>query len=102
MKFAEQEYSAEWQADTFAEYFLVPDEAAAKFSDQCLLGAMCNVTPLLARKRLISYFRDRGLLMDAPCDGCGDFTLVRSGSGSGARCCICGSSPRTIRSTIAN
>jgi hypothetical protein len=87
IRFAEREYSAEWQADTFAEYFLVPDEAAKRFSDEGLLGAMCNVAAKLARKRLISYFGSRGLLVDAPCDNCGNFALARDDSA--LRCLVC-------------
>jgi IrrE N-terminal-like domain len=87
IKFAEREYSAEWQADTFAEYFLVPDEAVRRFPDESLLGAICNVSLSLARKRLVSYFGSRGLLVDAPCDGCGNFALFREGSD--VRCFVC-------------
>jgi IrrE N-terminal-like domain len=89
IRFAEQEYSAEWQADTFARYFLVPDDAVRRFPDQSLLAAMCNVSLSLARQRLQSYFGSRALLVDAPCDRCGDFMLLREGSQ--LRCLICGS-----------
>jgi Zn-dependent peptidase ImmA (M78 family) len=87
IRFAEREYSAEWQADTFAEYFLVPDEAVKKFSDETLLSIMCNVTNVLARKRLNTYFSALGLIVDGPCGQCGNFSIIRQGIGM--RCFAC-------------
>jgi hypothetical protein len=87
IRFAEREYSAEWQADTFAEYFLVPDAAVRKFPDEVLLAIMCNVSIPLARKRLNTYFIALGLVVDTPCGQCGNFSVIRQGTG--LRCFTC-------------
>jgi hypothetical protein len=86
IRFAEQEHSGEWQADTFGEHFLVPNEAARRFSNERLLSTMCGVSLALARKRLNSYFSRQGLLVEAAC-GCGNYSLVRQQSG--VRCFTC-------------
>jgi IrrE N-terminal-like domain len=97
INFAEQEYSAEWQANTFAEYFLVPDEAVKKFADEVLLAIMCNVSIPLARKRLNTYFGS--LLVDGPCGKCGHFSVIRQGTG--LRCFACGNCASiTTRSSL--
>lgn len=87
IRFAEREYSAEWQADTFAEYFLVPDAAVRNFPDEVLLAIMCNVSLALARKRLNTYFSALGLVVDGPCEQCGNFSVIRQGGG--LRCFTC-------------
>jgi IrrE N-terminal-like domain len=87
IKFAEREYSAEWQADTFAEYLLVPDEAVKRFPDERLLSTICGVPLSLARKRLNTYFSGHGLLTEGACT-CGNYSLFRQETG--LRCFVCG------------
>jgi hypothetical protein len=43
IQFAEKEYSAEWQANIFAGYFLLPDQVIERFNDEELLHIFCNV-----------------------------------------------------------
>lgn len=86
IEFAEREYSAEWQADTFAENFLAPDEAVRRFPEEALLSMTCGVSQAIARKRLEAYFAERRLLAGNPCE-CGNFSLVREQTG--LRCFVC-------------
>lgn len=85
IQFAEQEYSAEWQANTFADHFLVPAEAVEKFRDELLLSMICNVSVAVARRRLVRHFGDG---YGALCDNCGNFALVNCGAR--LRCRMCG------------
>ncbi len=87
IKFAEREHSAEWQADTFAEQFLVPDEAARRYPNEGVLSTMCGVSLALARKRLNAYFSGHGLLVENPCK-CGNYSLIREETD--LRCFVCG------------
>lgn len=48
-----QENSAEWQADTFAGYFLLPDNLVAAFNSPAEIAAACSVPLDLARKRFM-------------------------------------------------
>jgi Zn-dependent peptidase ImmA (M78 family) len=85
LRFAEKEHSAEWQANTFADHFLVPAEAIEKFRDELLLSMMCNVSVAVARRRLVRHFGDG---YGALCDNCGNFALVNDEAR--LRCCMCG------------
>jgi Zn-dependent peptidase ImmA (M78 family) len=85
IRFAEQEYSAEWQANVFADHFLVPAEAVEKFRDEFLLSMMCNASMAVARRRLVRHFGHR---YGALCDNCGNFALTNDGAR--LRCCMCG------------
>jgi hypothetical protein len=88
--YAEDEHSAEWQANKFAEYFLLPDEIVEHFGDAELLVIFCEVPRILAQKRLAavrSKRRSSAFTGDA-CARCGDFTLVRNGAS--IKCDTCG------------
>jgi hypothetical protein len=86
------EVSAEWQANTFAAYFLLPTHIVASFDDLQDLIRYCGVETQLAesrlgavraaQKRLIRYEGDA-------CSKCGNFTLVRNGTC--LKCNTCGS-----------
>lgn len=90
IKFATEEESAEWQADVFAHYFLVPNVLAISIYDRKHLAEACSVTRRVAENRMRRVKR-LGLLQyegDA-CGDCGNFTLVRDRDGF--NCDTCGS-----------
>lgn len=96
IKFAEDEHSAEWQANVFAYYFLLPTHIVAAFADVGELARACGVSQRLAQERHVvvmlanvrhaQYVRSSGYLGDA-C-GCGNFALVPRGLF--AWCEVCG------------
>jgi hypothetical protein len=78
IKSARPEYSAEWQANVFAFYFLLPDMIVAAYRTIAELSAACSVTETIARQRLSMSSR-LALLYSASesgvCSSCGDFTV---------------------------
>jgi hypothetical protein len=87
IKYAENENSAEWQADTFAEHFLLPDHLVEAFYDARDLAASCNVSESLARKRLEAIVdRDRRRKRSDICSKCGNFTLNSNGRCTSESC----------------
>ena len=91
-RFAEKEHSAEWQANTFAAYFLLPDELVEKFNDEELLHIFCGTPRTVVRERLASFREARRASIkrfegDA-CNRCGNFTIVRDGNR--LKCNTCG------------
>ena len=92
IRFAEKEHSAEWQANTFAAYFLLPDELVEKFNDEELLHIFCGTPRTVVRERLASFREARRASIrrfegDA-CNRCGNFTIVRDGNR--LKCNTCG------------
>ncbi len=80
LKFDRKEFSAEWQADTFAENLFVPLELVSAVADAPALARICGVTEAQARGRLSAVRpRSRDELSGELCPGCGNFTLVRNG-----------------------
>jgi hypothetical protein len=85
--FAQDEESAEWQANTFASYFLVTPQVLGAFRDPQELSRSCEVLQALAnerfeaaeeaRRRSERCARARGYTGDA-CRNCGNFTLIVS------------------------
>jgi hypothetical protein len=90
IKFAEKEYSAEWQANTFASYFLLPTHIVVEFDIVEELIRSCGVTRQDAtdRTNTVHAVRSRAAIYDGEaCLTCGNFTLVRIGTGS--HCLTC-------------
>jgi IrrE N-terminal-like domain len=95
IKFAMNEYSAEWQANTFAAHFLLPTHIVAALGCAQALVERCSVPRQLAEDRLWAV--QRAKLRSIPCEGdacdeCGNFTLVRDGGSM--KCNVCGKTPR--------
>jgi IrrE N-terminal-like domain len=93
IKYAQNEYSAEWQADTFAEYLLLPDHIVEQFDSPERLISFCDVDEKLALERWAEVKgckRARALSFDGDvCGECGNFTIVRNGTSM--KCNTCGS-----------
>lgn len=87
IKFAEREYSAEWQANTFAYYFLIPDHLVIALWDEDDLMASCGVPRSVVRDRREavedSLRRKRAAGI---CIHCGDFNLNDSGTCTNSTC----------------
>jgi len=82
LKFAQPEYSAEWQANTFAFYFLVPDHMVAAFSGIRQLSNACGVTEEIARERISMSPHATRRSYSSPCDicpHCGNLSLTPGG-----------------------
>jgi Zn-dependent peptidase ImmA (M78 family) len=90
IRFAEDEHSAEWQANKFAEHFLLPDEIVEHFDDEELLIIFCEVPRILAQRRLaaVRAVRRTSAITGDACARCGNFTLVRNGDS--IKCDTCG------------
>jgi hypothetical protein len=77
IQFAVREYSAEWQANTFAFYFLLPDLIVAAYRSISELSTSCSVQESVARERVAMSPR-LNLLYSASesgvCPDCGNFT----------------------------
>jgi IrrE N-terminal-like domain len=103
IKFAQDEESAEWQANMFASYFLVTPQVLKAFRDPQDLSRSCEVLQALAnerfeeeeeaRRRSERCARAKGYTGD-PCTNCWNFTLVVSGLST--RCDICGETKRNL------
>lgn len=93
LRFVQDEESAEWQANMFADYFLVPDFIALKLRDGDLIEGLCVVDSSLAERRLQDAQSARMILKPdyegEMCSECGNFTLVRNGTCM--KCDTCGS-----------
>jgi hypothetical protein len=82
IKFSRNEYSAEWQANTFAFYFLMPTHIVAAFDSSSELARSCGVPESLAaicepalHRRLSSPTIREGDL----CSACGNLTITSDG-----------------------
>jgi hypothetical protein len=96
ISFAQKEHSAEWQADTFALHFLMPDHLVRKLGTADVLEAACMVPLHWARKRVEMFDSQKKIL--APrytgdcCIQCGLFSLAQNGAQ--VKCDTCGSTTR--------
>jgi hypothetical protein len=102
ISFAEKEHSAEWQADTFALHFLMPDHLVSRLRAPDVLEAACMVPLHWARERIKMFDSHKKVLapqitqkkVHAPqftgdcCTSCGNFTLLPDGSCT--KCDRCG------------
>lgn len=85
--YADQGHSAEWQANTFAAHFLLPDHIVSAHYDAKALAASCSVNKFLADERLDAIIdRDRRRRNSGICSTCGDFTLNSDGVCSSKVC----------------
>ena len=79
-----KEESGEWQANTFADYFLVSDAAIERYVTPTSIAIYCSVEKGVALRRLGPEFRYTG----ESCGRCGSFTIVRNGTY--LKCDTCG------------
>lgn len=106
LKFAQKEERAEWQANTFASYFLLPPQVLESIGSVDQLVTACAVPRRIAvdrseaaaeeKRRTERCARARSYLGDA-CTKCGNFTLLPLGIDS--QCDTCGYKHREIAAT---
>ena len=93
LKYVQDEESGEWQANTFADCFLVPDHVAIKLGEPDLTAGLCVVADDVAARRLREANSEKCVLMPQyegeMCSECGQFSLVRNGTCM--KCDTCGS-----------
>ena len=80
INFAEDEHSAEWQANRFADHLLIPTHLAQQINDVSRVAFSCNVPEKFASERLTNV-RQIKKVLNRPCDGepcpsCGEFSLI--------------------------
>jgi hypothetical protein len=87
IKFAQKEERAEWQANTFASYFLVPTLVLEAFSSAEDLARSCEVPSLLAEERFEAATEEKRRIARCTlakrytgefCRNCGNFTVMRN------------------------
>lgn len=92
-KFIEPAESCECQANTFADFFLVPDHLAIKYDDAATIAVLCLVTDEEAARRLDEAKSSRKIIFPLyegnMCGECSNLTLVRKGTCM--TCDTCGS-----------
>jgi hypothetical protein len=76
--------SVEWQADTFADYFLISDTEIATYITPNQISIYCAVERRVVLRRLGKKFSYDG----EACRACGNFTMVRNGTC--LKCDTCG------------
>lgn len=87
IKFMEREHSAEWQANIFAAYFLLPDHIVEAYYDVKALAGECSVGEALAQERLDAIIdRDRRRRGSGICLTCGNFTRNSDGACTSEMC----------------
>jgi Zn-dependent peptidase ImmA (M78 family) len=81
LSFTDNEQSAEWQANTFAGHFLLPDPVVQKIDDVALLASLCQVPEALALERLLAVRKEQErknrVFQGGFCSRCGNFSLMR-------------------------
>jgi hypothetical protein len=88
IKYASDEYSAEWQADRFSDHLLLPTKLVVAVNDENELMAF-GVTRDLVRRRLNATRTKPRLIVrnqGDPCANCGNFLV---GSGMQLKCTVC-------------
>lgn len=97
-----EEQGVEWQAHTYAQYFLVPDRFVAVVGSAQELALLCGVPLYIAELRLSRWKQKQKRQLPNPdqnvlsgqlgdtCTACGSFTLVRQGLV--IYCDLCGTS----------
>jgi Zn-dependent peptidase ImmA (M78 family) len=89
IKFAQQENSAEWQANTFASHFLIPEPVLASFDNLADLIAKTWVNEQFVLSRHDSAFVSsirRHTQQAGVCDVCGNFSVTSDGICKSAAC----------------
>lgn len=83
LRFLENEESAEWQANQFADQFLVPRHIGSSFTDASELAQYCHVELECAKRRIQEIraiaLRNKNYSGNS-CGQCGDFRLKSFGS----------------------
>ncbi|HEX7882383.1 MAG TPA: ImmA/IrrE family metallo-endopeptidase [Afipia sp.] len=96
--FVQDEESGEWQANIFADYFLVPDHVAVKLKHTDLIAGLCVVTDDLAARRLEEATSAKQIITPQyegdMCAECSNFTLIRNGTCM--KCDTCGSTTGSL------
>lgn len=84
--FAEDEYSAEWQANVFASYFLAPTHIILAFPSFSELKASCVINDSITESRHRALAPKCSVVVrdGALCTKCGNFTVTSDGA-----CTIC-------------
>ena len=93
LEYFQDEESGEWQANTFADYFLVPSHIAVRLGECDLIAGLCVVDDSVAKRRLHDATTQKSTLPlpyeGEMCGNCWNFTLLRNGSA--LSCDSCGS-----------
>jgi ribosomal protein S27AE len=80
IKFAEDEHSAEWQANKIADHLLIPTILAQQIDDAARIAFSCNVPETFASERLLNVRKIKKVLNrpfgGEPCPNCGEFSLM--------------------------
>jgi len=88
IKFGDDLQSAEWQANTFAGYFLLPDPVIQKLTQRidnaAIIGTICQVPEMLSLQRIAEFKkslqRKNRTFEGAYCSKCRSFSLVQTGT----------------------
>lgn len=59
LRFADDGQSAEWQANTFARHFLLPNSVVQKIGDVTLVASLCLVPEAVALERILAVKREQ-------------------------------------------
>ena len=82
--FGDEEQSAEWQANTFAGHFLLPDAVLENCNDAKLLASICQIPERLALDRVATFekeqIRKSRRFEGGYCSECGNFSVVTEGT----------------------
>ena len=102
-KFVQEEEQSEWQANTFASYFLIPRRVLAAFPTSEELARCCEVPRWLSDQRFAAALeeqrrserrvRAKAYTGDS-CGDCGSFTMLPDGIF--LRCDTCGKSTKYV------
>lgn len=88
LSFDQKETSAEWQADTFADYLLVDDRTAASGLSRSEIGRICAApADAVERRTIVIKPADRPALTGDFCTSCGGFLVRRNGVSVGCNSC---------------
>jgi hypothetical protein len=88
IRFIDDDQSAEWQANTFAGHFLLPDPIVQKLIQKIdharLIASICQVPEALALERIIevkkAQQRKSRVFGGGYCSKCGNFSLAQIGT----------------------
>jgi IrrE N-terminal-like domain len=93
LKYVQDEESGEWQANTFADHFLVPNHVARKLKESDLVAGLCVVDDSVAERRIRDLATVKTILAPSyegeMCSECGNFTLLRNGCSMNCDTCGC-------------
>lgn len=81
--YIQNEESAEWQANKFADLFLAPDFVARKLNVPDLVAGLCVVSDELAARQIQEAQSAKEIVSpytSEVCGNCGNFTVLRNGS----------------------